>query len=194
VQGAPERQVPAWAQQPVRLAIANLRIDPVPRSRRVDKVEGLRLVLPALERSYVDLSGEACQVSSRDFSELASQFEADDREATFEQGASRFAGRAADFEQASPRFERCKSDQVLKELLGIIRSSAVIEVGGGVKGATKGLASVIDAPGPESASLRLRHGGSVSRRFVTSSRPRESQASRVQFSSCLMGSRYGPAR
>src|SRR6266540_4205210 len=45
VQGAPERQVSAWAQQSVRLAIANRRIDPMPRGRRVDDVEGLRLVL-----------------------------------------------------------------------------------------------------------------------------------------------------
>jgi hypothetical protein len=47
VPGAPERQVAAGPQEPVRLAVADRRIDPVPGRRGVDELERVRLALPS---------------------------------------------------------------------------------------------------------------------------------------------------
>src|SRR6266508_1868178 len=59
VPGAPERQVAAGPQEPVRLAVADRGIDPVPSRCGVDELKRFRLALPSLERRDVNLNWKA---------------------------------------------------------------------------------------------------------------------------------------
>jgi hypothetical protein len=77
VPGAPERQVAAGSQEPVCLAVADRRIDPVPSRRGVDELERLGLAVPSLERRDVDLNRTAGQVAARPPRELRAHLDAD---------------------------------------------------------------------------------------------------------------------
>ena len=50
----PNSEVPARADENVRLLVPDLGVDPVPGGRRIDKVEALRIGLPALKRRHMN--------------------------------------------------------------------------------------------------------------------------------------------
>ncbi len=134
MQRGPEREVPARPKESVSLAVANGGIDPVPGGGRVDEIERFRLAFPRLEGRDVDLGGQAREVLARAGRELRSQLDADNAKAAREQRPRRLAGRAADLEQARARLELRERDQVVEELLRIIRPRGVVLFGRRVEG------------------------------------------------------------
>ncbi len=122
------------------LAVPDRRIDPVPSGRGVDEVERFGLALPGLERRDVDFNRQAGQVAARSLHEVCAHLDADHREAALERRTRRFAGRAANLQQASAGFELRKRDEVVEQLLRIRGSRRLVQVGGLVEGAPKRLA------------------------------------------------------
>jgi hypothetical protein len=100
----------------------------------IDEVEALRLCLPGLELSDMDLGRQPSKVAASLRGELRSHLNADDRESAVQQRPGCLAGRAADFQQAIARLEPGQFDEVVKQFARIGRPRRVVQVGGRVEG------------------------------------------------------------
>jgi hypothetical protein len=124
----------------VSLTVARGRVDPAPGRRGEHQVEGLAVTLPRLERRDVDLDGHCGQVAARLLRQPRAQLDAHDREAALEQWPGGLAGPAAYLEQAGAALEPGQVDEIFEELLGVGRSSRVVQVRGRVERASQLLA------------------------------------------------------
>ena len=77
--------MPAWAQEPVRLAIPNGRVEPVPTGRGEDEVERSTLPVPLFERRDVDLEWEPGKVAPCLARQSFTELDANDAEAFLEE-------------------------------------------------------------------------------------------------------------
>src|SRR5438034_1100860 len=102
----------------------------MPGSGGVDEIEGLAAGVPGLEGSDDDADfGEGGEVAAGDGGEVLAQLDAGNCEAAPGERESGAAGSAADLEQVRAGWELRESDQVYEELLGQVRTSAVIGFG-----------------------------------------------------------------
>ena len=98
----------------------------------------------------MDFNRKAGQVAAGSLRQLRAHLDADHREAALEQRTRRFAGRAANLQQASAGFELRKRDEVVEQLLWIRGSRRLVQFGGRVEGAPQrlaGLAHPLNGPG-----------------------------------------------
>ena len=123
VQRAPEREVAAGAQQPVRLRVAQRsgRSSATPSRRRRGRSSGV--AVPRLERRDVDRRPAGRRGSGARARRVARRARRRRREAALEQRPRRLAGRAADLEQPRARLEPGERDQVVEELRADTRAA-----------------------------------------------------------------------
>jgi hypothetical protein len=78
VRRTPEREVPAGPEELVRLAVLDRGVEPVPRGRGVDEIEGMGLARPGLERRDVNLERQPGEVAPRLRGQVRAQLDAGD--------------------------------------------------------------------------------------------------------------------
>ena len=133
VHGAPEREVSAGAQQPMRFAIADLRIDPGPCGRRVHKVKPTGPRVPVLERGTVNLGRESIEVVSCERCQVLAELDAHDPKPPLQQRQGRHARPAPDLQEPIARRQLGDLDQIVKQLTWIPRPRLLIERGSGIE-------------------------------------------------------------
>ena len=125
-----EGEGPAGAQEPRRLRVPRVRIDPVERREGDDGVEGRLVRLPVLERGVDNLDArELRELAARVVGEAGPELDADDGEPAFGERGGRLPGARPDLDDAPARRDPHQLDEVVDQLGRVRRTSPFVQLG-----------------------------------------------------------------